>query len=1313
MNMNRFFTILCLLLCLAGGKSVIQAASWSYPTSKPSSPYAGGSGSKSDPYRISTAQQLANFAYMIHDNGKDYAGNYFILTNDIVLNEGVINADGTFNEAAASSFKQWTSPGKWRFPFDNEFEGTFDGQNHAVIGLYQDQTAMLQLGLFGMAEGATIKNVRVKDSYIRAREAGFDFENVDQYSVGMVIGYMYKSSISNCHVENSVVHADHGYHTGGVIGMTENSTVAGCSFTKGSIEVFENPKPSAEYSQLQEEQRTTFGGVIGYSYFDTSIRNCTSSGTLKCKFGCFGGVIGYSYKFSGLLTECSSTMHIVAVPLPNKHCSLLIGGVAGELWSYQDPVVTKCAYYGNITVEEGDYEFWGQFIVSGLINAASNVRGLSDYPHVFKDCASIGDITFKGKVKSCSNLYINGLSCHCVYESYDHGYDMVTTAVNCIAYHKVSFTDGQTATHYNYNPLIGYPEYIEDLYPKWPRFNSEDSKNNYYGYQVVSGTDPGVSREYGTAKTLAELKASISTLNAEAGSNVWGKYTNTEDEVYYGIPLPIACGGTATSYSGVGTENNPYIISSEADLKALKTTVNDGNDLKDKYFKLDADINMTGVMDYCIGFFKEKPFKGHLDGNGHAIVGLRNKLFGYMYGTVKNLALVDCNIEGCGDEGAVAGFVGGESNKAEVSNCYVSGLVQSSQSGISEQIRLGGICGYVYNGSAVHDCYFKGHLIAKSPYGSVPSATHSVGGISGYNGNSMVDTSKPQGIYNCYASFEYHKDLGYFTNFYAYGIGNNYVQDCYAITSSEINNTTGCTKLDSESELNGKFNGKTGWLQGVYRPVLAYAKKYAATTPEKTPTTVYFDAIPEANPTPNYFYNISIDDPYSDVSLWNLPNMAVYVPSEQKDYITNGYLDQSAELKYKRSEGATGTLGQLHFSLVQNNKGSHFVCLPGEVLKSDLPEGSDAMIVGKINYVNDEEQVNVVHVDTIPAGVPCFLYVPVTAVKSGNNIDMLMRSGIVSEPVMNADYSSFKGTFSPQTVSEQACLDVAKETLTRSATRGAAQVEDAYYFIRGNEQAEVKPFSAWIESSLGNVRIVDYLLLDEYSQTNEELIENSTDDVNIKLRLTMDADKWTTVCLPFDMSGDEIKEKFGEDTKLEEVESVSYDGTTLNIKLKEATDGIVTGYPYFIKPSAGNSIFDLGPRILSNELSEDGYMAISTDATRELSLKMGGLYGMSVLSSTKDYGAYYFNDDTLIQIPSGNPLTLGGFRCWFKASDTTASAPAELSSVVITHSDGTLTDIQVVAKDSQATKQTIYDLRGIEKRSEKGIYIKGGKLRMF
>ena len=369
------------------------------------------------------------------------------------------------------------------------------------------------------------------------------------------------------------------------------------------------------------------------------------------------------------------------------------------------------------------------------------------------------------------------------------------------------------------------------------------------------------------------------------------------------------------------------------------------------------------------------------------------------------------------------------------------------------------------------------------------------------------------------------------------------------------------------------------------------------------------------------------------------------------------------------------------------------------------------MIAGKVTIVNDEEQVNVVHVDTIPAGVPCLLYVPVSSVQSGEEIDILMRSGIVNEPVMNADYSSLKGTFTPQTVSEDACMDVAKGTAARAATRSAAQ-DDTYYFIRGNEGTQVKPFSSWLEGSLGNVRIVDYMLLDEYNNTNVELIESSTDDVNIKLRLTMDADKWTTICLPFDMSTEEIVEKFGEDTKLEEVESISYEGSTLNIKLQEATDGIVSGSPYFIKPSVSNSIFDLGPRILSNELTDVGYLAFSPDANQEISLNMSGWFDVAMLRSAEEYNAYYFNDGTLCQLPREYPLILGGFRCWFKASDSTASAPAELSSVIITHSDGTTTDISVVTTDSQSTKQNIYDLRGIEMKSEKGIYIKGGKVRI-
>ena len=43
------------------------AESWSVPDSTPSQVFASGSGSSSDPYIINTAQQLANFAYMVYE----------------------------------------------------------------------------------------------------------------------------------------------------------------------------------------------------------------------------------------------------------------------------------------------------------------------------------------------------------------------------------------------------------------------------------------------------------------------------------------------------------------------------------------------------------------------------------------------------------------------------------------------------------------------------------------------------------------------------------------------------------------------------------------------------------------------------------------------------------------------------------------------------------------------------------------------------------------------------------------------------------------------------------------------------------------------------------------------------------------------------------------------------------------------------------------------------------------------------------------------------------------------------------------------
>lgn len=104
------------------------------------------------------------------------------------------------------------------------------------------------------------------------------------------------------------------------------------------------------------------------------------------------------------------------------------------------------------------------------------------------------------------------------------------------------------------------------------------------------------------------------------------------------------------------------------------------------------------------------PFKGIYDGGGYEISNLKNDrkyeggLFGYLSGTVKNLAIINCDVSysnGNGYSGAVVASGG------TVINCYSTGKVSGKQ--------CGGISG---NGSTITNCYSTAKVTgADSSYG--------------------------------------------------------------------------------------------------------------------------------------------------------------------------------------------------------------------------------------------------------------------------------------------------------------------------------------------------------------------------------------------------------------------------------------------------------------------------------------------------------------------------------------------------------------------------------------------------------------------
>ena len=1275
--------ILCLLLFLAGGGNVSLAASWSYPEDEPKTPFGGGTGTQSDPYRISTAQHLANLSWMVND-GENYEGEYFVMTNDITLNEDVINSTGNGLKKTQDKYTLWTPMGKSGW-IQDEFSGTFDGCGHTIKGIVCISGEAIYQGLFGIIQYATVKNLNITDSYILNTQY-----TKEDGACGVLTGRIKNSNILNCHVSQSVIKLDYLLGAGGLVGAAHNkgsvwldpSYIRRCSFS-GKIILDANHD-----SMFAQGYKYKVGGILGCdgSALSTYIEDCCTEGEIIAGqkknidgiwvAGIVGGDAGYC-----VIYRCISRMNITVKP----NCEISQAYVKGIRAEGQ--TATQCASLGTITIGTSEQK------------------------------AGIEDLIVAG----IGGTFPEGCAFYGKFEIHAHGDDAKIAALTNVYY-----------TDYNNRPSVVYSvgniidlTYDDAEIDQICNKSRHDSHKDYYHFERADGVpiDCKYTENISTYnKTLTQLKADnfITELNKIAGKLVWGKLTEWTENLN-GLPLQIVCGGMVTSYAGEGTATSPYIISSEAELKSLMTTVNGGNDLKDKYFRLGADIYMTGFMDYSIGFYKDKPFKGHLDGNGHAIIGLRNQLFGYMCGTVKNLAIIDCYIKSQGWTGAIAGSVGDENNKAEVSNCYVSGLVQASG---STQILLGGICGNVASGSSVHDSYFKGHLIVESGYNS-SGGSHYVGGISGYNGGT-VDTTTPQGIYNCYASFKYQKvTTGISSSCYLYGISNGGVKDCYVVTSATMDiNNQGCTKLNSESELNGKFDGKAGWLQGVYRPLLASAKHYEAKSPEGT--DAYFDAIPEENHKKNYFYNISIDDPYSDVSLWNLPNMAIYVPSDRMDYITNGYLDQSADFQYKRTAEATATAGQLRYDLKQTEKGYHMVCLPGNVERDDLPKDAKVMIIGTIQKGdNGKEEVNVVMVDTIPAGVPCMLYVPISSVAKDEKISLVMRSGIVSTPTVNTTYSNFNGTFSNKELTAEAC----------TTAKYSGDNNTLPCFVRNTETTTAKPFSAWLEGATGdNVQIVDYVLLDEENETMTLTLAGlhstaeAKKETNVKMRRTIKTGKWNTVCLPFDMTAKEIDETFGDNTKVEIFGGLKYDATAKSTTLQFSaatadTEGgaiIKAGTPYLLKPGKTTdiSISEIkGKEITcaSVDYVPTGIMQDATTTGGSVSLTMQGEYNHRMITpdeATDGKSLYVISGDNIYYVNSD--VEMKGFRCYFVAEESAAGSTAEGASLFsrakVMHADGTSTDLRLIKADATDEGDAVYDLLG-RKRDEqtKGTVIVNGK----
>lgn len=220
-----------------------------------------------------------------------------------------------------------------------------------------------------------------------------------------------------------------------------------------------------------------------------------------------------------------------------------------------------------------------------------------------------------------------------------------------------------------------------------------------------------------------------------------------------------------------------------------------------------------------------------------------------------------------------------------------------------------------------------------------------------------------------------------------------------------------------------------------------------------------------------------------------------------------------------------------------------------------------------------------------------------------------------------------------------------------------------------------------------------WVTLDENSTT---LPEASDGETEIKVKRTLKANQWNTICFPFSMTKAQKYEVFGEDVELAtygEYE-IAEDGINVLFDAVRSTKGIDANKPYIIKTSKDISEFMITSIIVP-----------CNNAPFEGDEEIGFFYGTLKAGGKVPANCLFLNGGDFWY--STGQSNIKAFRGYFEFVDVLASLETAESNVKLVFR-GETTGIKDVTVET--ANDDMYDLQGRRiVNPDKGVYIKNGK----
>jgi uncharacterized protein (TIGR02145 family) len=637
--------------------------------------FAQGHGWPNYPYRIRKANELVAFAnclstgnefyYYKYGYSKDWIcsptpptygeydtipaygeGKYFLIPNDIILNQGNLAAcDGVIDPA-------WTV-----WPETVVFKGHLLGDKHTISGMYIDRPdSTVGVGFFSKMEGdAHIEKLGIVNSYVRGGAS----------NIGGMVGELSGGHINDCFFEGSI--RTSGDNVGGLVGlMTLHDTLlpeVSVCFASGHVDC------SGDYvaGLVGKVEK----GTVRQSYSSMIVRTTDMVGI---------ALSGANPTKGGIGTE---------EDIVNQH----IGGIYGYALS---PFGTN-SYDPDVDSIRVDtcYFDWqlsdlpsipGSSWVPADWRANRGAAALSTY-----DMTYYSMMYFDIKNQKPS-LWKNTYLCN-VYPYPDPFNDPINVTYRL----ELDYPQDSIVTA----ALVPFL----DVFMK-PNGNGQSTINNMNDqerqYMKLSNLTESFVLWKGCDSlditwTLDSLWPDAVRREFYAPDNSWNVYLQKQGVVR----LTVEVAGRTRYYDAVvnippyvGSAENPFLISNLEDFLAFRDGINANEDFVYHRFLIPrdslphihwiqtADIDLASAGDWIpIGKNADTCFTGFYDGRGHKLMnltmtnGIDRALFVYSKGEIRNLVLEDPHITGCrGSSAALATNVKGGSFE----NCAVTYSAESN-----------------------------------------------------------------------------------------------------------------------------------------------------------------------------------------------------------------------------------------------------------------------------------------------------------------------------------------------------------------------------------------------------------------------------------------------------------------------------------------------------------------------------------------------------------------------------------------------------------------------------------------------------------